>query len=48
MRRAGFRFLDFIGQRIIEARHGRSRSVVNIELTTTLPDIFARARRNET
>jgi cyclopropane fatty-acyl-phospholipid synthase-like methyltransferase len=48
LRRTGFRFLDFIGQRIIEARHGRSSSFANIELTTTLPDIFARARRNET
>jgi SAM-dependent methyltransferase len=48
LRRTGFRFLDFIGQRIIEARHGRSTSIANIEFTTTLPDIFARARRNET
>jgi 2-polyprenyl-3-methyl-5-hydroxy-6-metoxy-1,4-benzoquinol methylase len=45
LRRSGFRLLDFLGRRIIEARHGRSTMVANVDCHTTLPDIFARARR---
>lgn len=47
MRRAGFKLLDFLARWIIDARHGRSKTVSNVDLTTALPDIFARGRRDE-
>jgi SAM-dependent methyltransferase len=47
-RRAGFWLLNLLARPIIEARHGRWETVPNIDFTTTLPDIFAQARRNET
>jgi len=46
-RRLVFRVLDRIGRFILTARHGRRVAEHNVDLATTLPDLFARAKREE-
>jgi 2-polyprenyl-3-methyl-5-hydroxy-6-metoxy-1,4-benzoquinol methylase len=45
VRRAIFALLNFLGRWLIAARHGRWKTGSNVDVYTTLPDIFARARR---
>ena len=45
VRRLCFRILELIGRFIITARHGRRAGDPNVDLSTTLPDLLALAKR---
>jgi len=46
-RKLVFQVLDRIGRFILTARHGRRVGEHHVDLITTLPDLFARAKREE-
>jgi hypothetical protein len=45
VRRLCFRVLELFGRFIIAARHGRQAGDPNVDLSTTLPDLLALAKR---